>query len=239
VTLTATAAGDRLLLTVRDTGIGIAPDKLGEIFESFKQADSGTTRKFGGTGLGLAICRNLARALGGDVAVESAVDRGSVFTVDLPLVQAEAPVALTGPVQADDAAGGGILVIEGNPIARAMLKTLLSARFPLVRFAGSADEAMDMLGAGACGAVLADEATLTADGRTAPDAIARIRAAVGGDVPVLILSQPMAAERRAELGEMGRVVVLERPVAGASVVTSLQRLAGYENTAPPLVPQAA
>ncbi len=59
------------MIEVSDTGIGIPADKYELIFESFRQVDAGTTRKFGGTGLGLAICRNLARAMEGDVTVRS------------------------------------------------------------------------------------------------------------------------------------------------------------------------
>lgn len=237
VALAARAAGDRLMLTVRDTGIGIPPDKLGEVFESFKQADSGTTRKFGGTGLGLAICRNLARALDGDVTVDSVVDQGSVFTVDLPLIAIAAPVT-ANPALQPDGETAGILVIERNPIARSMLKTLLSPRFGAPVFAASVDEALAALGADGCQVVLADEATLIGDGGAIEVALERLLTA-GGGTPVLLLVQPMAADRRAALCGMGQIVVMERPVAGAAVVTSLQRLGGYENNAPPLVSQAA
>ncbi|MGC6401733.1 ATP-binding protein [Sphingomonas sp. FW199] len=237
VALAARATGDRLVLTVRDTGIGIAQDKLGEVFESFKQADSGTTRKFGGTGLGLSICRNLARALGGDVVVDSVVGEGSVFTVDLPLVAIAAPKAAEPAVQVDGGTGG-IMIVERNPVARSMLKTLMAPRFGAPGFATTVDEAVATLGAQAFRAVLADETTLTADGTAIEIALERILAA-GGGTPVLLLAQPMAADRRAALCGMGQVVVMERPVAGAAVVTSLQRLGGYENNAPPLVSQAA
>jgi signal transduction histidine kinase len=95
VTLRAVAEGEgearRLRLVVTDTGIGIPTDKFEEVFESFRQVDAGTTRQFGGTGLGLTICRNLARALGGEISVDSVEGEGTSFTVDLPLVVAEAP----------------------------------------------------------------------------------------------------------------------------------------------------
>ena len=68
-----------MVFEVRDTGIGIAPDKLDALFQPFEQGDASATRSFEGTGLGLAITRNFARLLGGDVSVESTPGRGSTF----------------------------------------------------------------------------------------------------------------------------------------------------------------
>ena len=76
---------ERLLLEVRDTGIGISPEQIDKLFTPFMQADSAATRKYGGTGLGLSICYRLCEMMGGDIKVRSELGVGTCFTVSLPV----------------------------------------------------------------------------------------------------------------------------------------------------------
>jgi CheY-like chemotaxis protein/signal transduction histidine kinase len=106
VTLRIARAGDRLSLAVADTGIGVSAEQHQAIFEAFRQADGAINRKYGGTGLGLSISRELARLLGGSIALESKPGKGSTFTVTIPLAYDPSNVALRPePVPLSAAAG--------------------------------------------------------------------------------------------------------------------------------------
>jgi signal transduction histidine kinase len=142
VELSVKTVDDRVRIAVRDSGIGIAREWHESIFELFQQVDGGTTRQYGGTGLGLAICRNLARAMGGDIWVDSEPGFGSTFTIDLPCVEIDAS-ALRSASASDRPST--VLVIERNPLARGILRAILSERFDVVAFVGCDAEAIDYL----------------------------------------------------------------------------------------------
>jgi signal transduction histidine kinase/CheY-like chemotaxis protein len=217
VTLRAEAAGPddarRLRLAFTDSGIGIPRDKCEEIFESFKQVDAGTTRRFGGTGLGLSICRSLARALGGEIHVSSVEGEGSTFTVDLPLLPAEAPVEQGPPRPA-----GVMLVLDRNPIARAMLKTWFEPHVGKIVFAATVDEARTLLEAGDATRLLVDEATLKAGEGDPFEALAAL-AAIG--IPAAILWAKPDEAILAALKNAGVAQVVAKPVAGPALIAAL------------------
>ena len=136
-----------LQISVRDTGIGIAADKLDQVFEAFSQADSSTTRRFGGTGLGLSISQRLVRAMGGRIWVESEPGIGSQFCFTI-----RAKVLQSADVSPARPAGGprrAVVAVEGAATRQAIAYALASAGYAVTEApAGDAvrvDSAADLV----------------------------------------------------------------------------------------------
>lgn len=214
-------------IAVQDTGIGIPADKLEDVFESFRQADAGTARRFGGTGLGLAICRQLARAMGGDVEVVSEAGRGSTFTFTAPLKTAVDAVEGT-PATSGDAPR--FLVVDRNPISRAMLRTLLEQAGLHVAVAANGEAMIAMMNEGPVSGVLVDAATL---GPLSDAVAAATQAADLAGMPVTLLLPADAPEVAAD----DRIRLVRRPIPGPELVRQLVSRGSGIN--PTLVSRAA
>jgi len=116
----------RIKICVEDTGVGIARDKLGILFQKFTQADASTTRKYGGTGLGLAISKQLVELMGGTMGVDSEIGSGSKFWFELPL-KLDYAAKTSAPPPTADLQGIRILVVDDEELNRRIFKEQLDA----------------------------------------------------------------------------------------------------------------
>ncbi len=142
-----------LHVSVRDSGIGMTPEQVGRMFQSFSQADTSTTRKYGGTGLGLAICKSLVEQMNGRIWVESEAGKGSTFHFHARFGLPSAP-AVRHVLQVEALAGKRAIVVDDNAAAREVMSALLG------QFGFRVDSARD----GAAG-ILAIEQALASGGR--------------------------------------------------------------------------
>jgi signal transduction histidine kinase/CheY-like chemotaxis protein len=209
--------GERLLLRVTDTGIGIPSDKLDAIFESFQQVDGGVTRRFEGTGLGLSISRRLAEAMGGTLGVESQLGEGSTFTLILPLVRAGAAAAAGA-----GASGGVFLIIEANPLTQSVLKSIVAPLGLPIETAASPEAAAEVLATGHVSALLVDAAALGPDRTARTAAIARLVAA-GAHGMAVTWPSPEPEDIEAALAA-GAVKVIAKPISAARLTEALKTL---------------
>lgn len=117
----------RVLFSIQDTGIGISANVLPRLFQSFRQADSSTTRRFGGTGLGLAISSHFVQLMGGRIDVESTVGAGSRFFFTIDLDASENPdMTTTPPTLPPDGVSGHVLIVDDNAINRMLVAKMLA-----------------------------------------------------------------------------------------------------------------
>lgn len=138
--------GDTLTLTfsVKDTGVGISPDKIEGLFEPFTQSDSSVTRKYGGTGLGLAISRRLVKMMGGTLIADSKPGKGSVFTFTVKMKRVE--LAQKAPERdVTDLKGLHVLLVDDNSMAREIIGNMIESLLFKVTAVDSGDKAMNEL----------------------------------------------------------------------------------------------
>jgi len=221
---------------VRDTGIGIAPEKLEQLFSPFTQADRSTVREYGGSGLGLAISRRLAEAMGGRIEVASTPGAGSVFTLAVPFEPGSpGPHPACGTAAAQAAPPQRILVAEDVPVNRDILQLALGARRHQVAFAPDGAAALALVQQEAFDLVLMDVQMPVMDG---VEATRRIRALPGmaARIPIIGLTANVMSQEQARYLEAGMDECLMKPIEWDLLDAAIARHAAPALGAPRLAP---
>ena len=223
VTLKVSVADKNVMFQVTDSGIGMSEDQIAKLFQSFEQADSSTTRKYGGTGLGLAISRNLARMMGGDITVASRLGSGSTFSLSLPLLSA-VPADLPEPVSWEGVHrlnGIRVLAADDVELNRLILEDQLSHEGAHVVLAHDGQQALERLeeaGVAAFDVVLMDVQMPVMDGLEATRRIA----AIAPGLPVIGFTAHVMSEERERCLVAGMVDVVTKPVDMDQLVAAIQ-----------------
>jgi CheY-like chemotaxis protein/anti-sigma regulatory factor (Ser/Thr protein kinase) len=205
--------GNWIVVEVRDTGIGIPVDRLDAIFESFRQVDAGLSRTYPGLGLGLALVRKLAELMNGRVEVESTPEKGSTFTVRLPVRQAAG--SLQEPVLPVGGPRPAILAVEDNPVGLTVLRHALARRSVDVDCATSGAEALQAATNRHYDLVLMDLQMPEMDGL---ETTRKMRKLPGYEsVPILALTANSSDEIRARCLHAGMQAFLSKPVEAAEL----------------------
>lgn len=216
----------KIRVEIVDTGIGIAPEQVTQLFQPFVQAESSISRRFGGTGLGLAISRWLTDAMGGTIGVESEPRAGSTFWFELPLQQGLGPEWQAPPISAPKAGRSlDILVAEDNLVNQLLIEAILRklghratvVENGLLAVASAEKKVFDC--------ILMDMQMPEMDGMAATRAI-RALDGLNANVPIIALTADVSAERRRFYDQAGLTDFLAKPIDRLALAARLVAIAG-------------
>ena len=227
-TVNDAAGAKRLRFSVRDTGIGIDDDKLDSIFGAFTQVDSSSTRRYGGSGLGLAIVKELTDLMGGRVRVESCVNEGSLFLIDLPIEQAaaEAPAAIELDAKGAGNAPVRVLLVEDEPVNQMVLERMLKMLGCEVEVAGNGDAAQRAVAGNGYDIVFMDCHMPVMDGYEAARRIRDDERLRGKRTPIVALTADTLATDHERSIDSGMDDVLTKPVSSSQLSSAIEHWTG-------------
>lgn len=216
-----------LQFEIKDTGIGIPPEKLDRLFQRFSQVDSSTARQYGGTGLGLAICRRLVEAMGGKIGVNSVLGVGSAFwfAVSLPIASKGANAALEESAAAyAPAAPRRILLAEDVEPNQLLIGSMLRAAGHQVDIVGDGAAAVDAARSGGYDVILMDMQMPRMDGLAATRLI-RARERSDEHIPIIALTANVMSNEVRRCVEAGMDAHASKPIDRPALLRLIDELA--------------
>ena len=220
----ATAGDSRLLFEVRDTGIGIAPERLVRLFKPFEQGDASITKRYGGTGLGLAISKRLVEMMGGRLWCESVLGEGARFFVEIPLVPCDAS-GIAPPLRTPVLPEGGralhILLADDHVVNQQVIANLAEVLGHTVDVVENGQQAIDAVERSTYDVVLMDLQMPVMDGL---EATRRLRAARGPLPWVVALTAHALDEHRQQCTAAGMNDFVPKPVQLSDLRAALARV---------------
>ena len=220
----------RFTFEVRDTGIGMEPEFLKKAFDYFSQADESATSRYGGSGLGLSVAKQFTELMGGEIRARSEKNRGSVFTVTLPLqVVSQQPEEAPAPKALESLEGRRVLIVEDMPENAEIAADLLELEGVESEHAVNGQVGVDMFAESAIGyydAILMDLRMPVMDGLTATRAIRELSRADAKAVPIIALTaNAFDSDIRATL-EVGMNAHLAKPADADLMYQTLKEQIG-------------
>ena len=245
VTANAEDAAPLLRFEVSDTGIGIAEEKIGKLFDAFYQADVQRSRRRGGTGLGLAICKRLVGAMEGEIGVFSRIGEGSTFWFTIPLTAGDPQAVVNHDRDLQDLASGdgglNVLVVEDNETNAIVVETYLQRMGHDVSVATTGEEALERLRREGFDVVLMDISLPGIDGVEATRRIHEMTDENKRSVPIIAMSAHVFENETALVLDAGMDSFLGKPVDPERLADMLSRVGRRKSapgpTPPPPPPQ--
>jgi CheY-like chemotaxis protein len=220
--------------SVRDTGIGIADNKIDSIFGAFAQVDASSTRRHGGSGLGLTIVKELVELMGGQVHVESRVGAGSHFWIDLPLKEADDDVAPVEPADLD--VGGGsvcVLLAEDDTVNQMVVEELLKMLGCDVDVVGNGEAASRAAVQNRYDIVFMDCHMPVMDGYEATRRIREDEQRCGTRTPIVALTADSLASDLQRCIDSGMDGFMTKPVSSSQLAAAIARWTGRRTNLAP------